>query len=190
MPAVSPRRRHEAVFHTGLFHWGRIIRESKWCKGNTMPPLLTYGWCDLGAISLALTRHTIQVASTCLWHPYLREHSVNVNVTLWLRVSVAILSWFDFGLGGWVGGLVIERAIRGLIHQDNSLYIFLDRPLLLFSTQPSSKWKMPFIRPPQCSLCHYVGVWHFSLLRWNHSSLSDLAAMNSVELPSNIRTDY
>lgn len=54
---------------------------------------------------------------------------MNVNVTLWLYVPpVAILIRLSKILGG--GEQMIERAIRGLMRQDNSLYIFSDRPLL------------------------------------------------------------
>lgn len=36
----------------------------------------------------------------------------------------------------------------------------------LVSTESSLKWKIPLIRQPQCSLCHYVGVKHFCFYKW------------------------
>lgn len=66
-------------------------------------------------------------------HVYGIRSSVNA-VWMWMSrcgcTSRQSLSWFDCQKFLEGGEQMIERAIRGLMRQDNSLYIFSDRPLL------------------------------------------------------------
>lgn len=128
------------------------------------------------------------------WQMYVYGIHIYVNIAqVWMSHSGCVsclcyLIWLSQILGGeWM----VDWVTRGLMDQDNSLYIFL---IDLFSTQSSLKWKIPFIRRPQCSLCHYVGVQHFVFLRMNFSSLTYLAAIKKswgeTFQPANFKTDH